>query len=136
MRLFLLLLLFTCVFGIDFKNKEDHSNYGEFKHNKEHIQEHLNSLANNTDEPLPELSDKDMIYYLFLTHDQNGDGFLDGHELRQAFTDFGDEDGSKYISLEEVSEMIDHVLEEDDLNGDGLISWSEYLESQSYHHQA
>ena len=36
MRLFLLLLLFTCVFGIDFKNKEDHSNYGEFKHNKEY----------------------------------------------------------------------------------------------------
>lgn len=89
--------------------------------NYRHIQEHLNSLANNTDEPLPELSDKDMIYYLFLTHDQNGDGFLDGHELRQAFTDFGDEDGSKYISLEEVSEMIDHVLEEDDLNGEWVM---------------
>ncbi|KAI8367802.1 hypothetical protein EDC96DRAFT_442029 [Choanephora cucurbitarum] len=77
-----------------------------------------------------------MIYYLFLIHDLNGDGFLDGHELRAAFTDFGDEheDVTHYFSLQEVTDMVDHVLEEDDLNGDGLISWSEYLESQNYHH--
>ncbi|CEG66072.1 hypothetical protein RMATCC62417_02721 [Rhizopus microsporus] len=102
-----------------------------------HIQEHLNALTNNTDQPLPDLKDEDMVYYLFLIHDQNGDGFLDGHELRQAFTDFGhDEDVSKYLSLDEITEMVDHVLEEDDLNGDGLISWSEYLESQIYHSQS
>ncbi|CAO3630034.1 unnamed protein product [Mucor hiemalis] len=75
-----------------------------------------------------------MIYYLFLIHDVNSDGYLDGHELRQAFTDFGgDEDATQYLSLDEVTEMVDHVLEEDDLHGDGLISWPEYLESQQYH---
>ncbi|KAI9020823.1 hypothetical protein CLU79DRAFT_219563 [Phycomyces nitens] len=78
-----------------------------------------------------------MVYYLFVVHDKNADGHLDGHELRAAFTDFeeGDEDPTKFISLEEVTEMVDHVLEEDDINGDGLISWDEYLQSQLYHGQ-
>jgi hypothetical protein len=55
-----------------------------------------------------------------LIHDVNGDGFLDGHELRAAFTDFGDEheDATQYLSLQEVTEMVDHVLEEDDLDGE------------------
>ncbi|KAI9278066.1 hypothetical protein BY458DRAFT_554075 [Sporodiniella umbellata] len=137
MRSFLLLLLFvlSCVLAIDFKNNENHSNYGDKKINREHILKHLNSFnGEGNDNSLPELSDADMIYYIFLVHDANSDGFLDGHELRQAFTDFGgEEDASKFFTIDEVTEMIDHVLEEDDLNGDGLISWSEYLESQTYH---
>ncbi|KAI8371822.1 hypothetical protein BD560DRAFT_369540 [Blakeslea trispora] len=136
--LFFILALSFCALlaqAIEFKNK-DHSNYGDNKENKEHIREHLRKLSADSGEEPKDLSDEDMIYYLFLIHDLNGDGFLDGHELRAAFTDFGDEheDATKYLSLEEVTEMVDHVIEEDDLNGDGLISWSEYLESQSYHH--
>ncbi|KAI8641086.1 hypothetical protein BD408DRAFT_346815 [Parasitella parasitica] len=74
-----------------------------------------------------------MIYYLFVIHDTNGDGYLDGHELRAAFTDFDEHDGEDPLTLQEVTDMVDHVLLEDDKNGDGLISWSEYLESQLYH---
>ncbi|KAI8076686.1 uncharacterized protein B0P05DRAFT_492686 [Gilbertella persicaria] len=136
--LLLFLALSFCILlvnAIEFKN-QDHSNYGDDKENKEHIREHLRKLSATSGEEPTDLSDDDMIYYLFLIHDLNGDGFLDGHELRAAFTDFGDEheDATKYLSLEEVTEMVDHVLEEDDLDGDGLISWSEYLESQNYHH--
>ncbi|GAA5812375.1 hypothetical protein MFLAVUS_005827 [Mucor flavus] len=137
MKLLLLLcIFFAVVHAIEFKNRE-HSNYGDHKDNKEHIKEHLNSLSGKSTEIPPDLSDEDMIYYLFLIHDVNGDGFLDGHELRTAFTDFGDEheDATQFLSLDEVTEMVDHVLEEDDLDGDGLISWSEYLESQQYHQE-
>ncbi|KAL9540928.1 hypothetical protein MBANPS3_009415 [Mucor bainieri] len=133
--LLLLLFVFSSVYAIEFMN-QDHSNYGDDKDNKAHIREHLKSLAADASQEIPDdLKDEDMIYYLFLIHDVNGDGFLDGHELRAAFTDFGDEheDATQYLSLEEVTEMVDHVLEEDDLDGDGRISWSEYLESQSYH---
>lgn len=85
-----------------------------------HIKEHLNSFSGKSSEMPPDLNDEDMIYYLFLIHDVNGDGFLDGHELRTAFTDFGDEheDATKYLSLDEVTEMVDHVLEEDDKDGE------------------
>ncbi|KAI8891095.1 hypothetical protein K501DRAFT_144539, partial [Backusella circina FSU 941] len=135
-----LLLLSLCLYivaAIEFKNRfdQDHSNYGDYHNNKEHIQEHLESLVKEGEENAPKLSEEDTIYYLFALHDANGDGYLDGHELLQAFTDFGEGHGdvSKYLLLEEVTEMIDHVLEEDDLNGDGLISWDEYLQSQLYH---
>lgn len=87
---------------------------------------------NETD--IPEPSEKDMIYYLFVIHDTDGNGYLDGHELRAAFTDFDDtQEEHDLIPLDEVNAMVDHVLLEDDKNGDGLISWSEYLESQLYH---
>ncbi|PKC10444.1 hypothetical protein RhiirA5_355443 [Rhizophagus irregularis] len=78
------------------------------------------------------MTDDDDLYYLFSIHDVNRDGYLDGHELREAFIDdeFGDSEGLK---LEEIVEMIDHVLLEDDMNNDGKISWEEYLLSQSYH---
>lgn len=71
----------------------------------------------------PDLSEKDMIYYLFVIHDVNGDGYLDGHELRAAFTDFEHEEGhteekEELIPLDEVNEMVDHVLLEDDINGE------------------
>jgi Ca2+-binding EF-hand superfamily protein len=105
------------------KLKESQFNFGLFINIcfcDSHIREHLKSLAEKTDEIPPDLSDEDMIYYLFLIHDVNGDGFLDGHELRTAFTDFGDEheDATQYLSLDEVTEMVDHVLEEDDLDGE------------------
>ncbi|KAI9302888.1 hypothetical protein BJ944DRAFT_166420 [Cunninghamella echinulata] len=77
-----------------------------------------------------------MVYYLFVLHDRNGDGYLDGHELRGAFSDFDvehEEDPAKYVSLEDITSMVDHVLEEDDLDGDGKISWEEYMQSQLYH---
>ncbi|CAM0141984.1 hypothetical protein VKS41_004313 [Umbelopsis sp. WA50703] len=110
-----------------------HSNYGDEKKNQEHIKEHLKDLPVDKAN-MDNLDEKDTLFYLFSMHDYNKDGFLDGHELRAAFTDFDhDEDVSELISLDEVTEMVDHVLEEDDLNGDGLISWEEYLESQTYH---
>ncbi|ORX52705.1 hypothetical protein DM01DRAFT_1268933, partial [Hesseltinella vesiculosa] len=77
-----------------------------------------------------------MVYYLFVLHDRNGDGHLDGHELRAAFSDFDaehEEDPTKFVSLEDITAMVDHVLEEDDLDGDGRISWEEYMQSQLYH---
>ncbi|KAI8987376.1 hypothetical protein BDF20DRAFT_849875 [Mycotypha africana] len=79
----------------------------------------------------PELGEEDMIYYLFLIHDLNGDGFLDGHELREAFTDF--------VGHGENNKNDDNVASSFQIpmtnNNSGLISWSEYLESQSYHGQ-
>lgn len=78
-------------------------------------------MAKDGADPLPELSDSELMYYLFVLHDMNNDAHLDGHELRAAFTDFDEteeDDPTQYVSLEEVTDMVDHVLEEDDLNGE------------------
>lgn len=80
----------------------------------------MKALAGDTGTPV-DLDDKDMVYYLFVLHDRNGDGYLDGHELRGAFSDFDaehEEDPAKYVSLDDITSMVDHVLEEDDLDGE------------------
>ncbi|KAI8376991.1 hypothetical protein BD560DRAFT_391353 [Blakeslea trispora] len=132
--LFLFSIFLCCIYAESRRFESGHSsNYGD-EHNKEHIQEHLKALGKGGEDI--DLTEEDTLYYLFLIHDLNGDGFLDGHELRVAMSDFDHQDnkGTEFdLSLEEVTRMIDHVLGEDDKNGDGLISWSEYLESQLYH---
>lgn len=78
-----------------------------------HIQEHFKGIPETE---MPEMTGKDIIFYLFVVHDLNGDGYLDGHEIRCAYTDFHFKNNSP--SLNEVTDMVDHVLEEDDLNGE------------------
>ncbi|KAG0003974.1 hypothetical protein BGZ80_007705 [Entomortierella chlamydospora] len=103
----------------------DHSNYGDMGKAKEFAKEHMGEKAKT-------LSQKEELMMLFSLHDSNKDGFLDGIELRAAFSDYAHSDESN-LSLEKMHDMIDHVIEEDDTNNDGKISWEEYLISQKYH---
>ncbi|CEG68318.1 hypothetical protein RMATCC62417_04608 [Rhizopus microsporus] len=132
-RVFIIVLFFILqsVFagpGTHHYAKPDHSNYGDYQSTREHIQEHFKGILKDD---LPNLNETNIQYYLFVLHDSNGDGYLDGHELRATYTDFDVKHFN--IPLSDIVEMIDHTLEEDDLNGDGLVSWAEYLESQAYH---
>ncbi|KAJ3076019.1 hypothetical protein HDU98_005968 [Podochytrium sp. JEL0797] len=71
----------------------------------------------------------DDIFLFFSLHDYDHNSHLDGHELRVAFAEF--ETKEKGVStLAEVEKLVDAALEKDDHNGDGLISWTEYLQSQ------
>ncbi|CDS04759.1 hypothetical protein LRAMOSA07289 [Lichtheimia ramosa] len=143
MRLLVLLAIVSCILGLVLAGpgthryeQPGHSNYGDDKTNKQHIMEHIKSMAKEGQDPQAKLTENELVYYLFVLHDTNNDGHLDGHELRAAFTDFDEDeedDPTRYVALDEITDMVDHVLEEDDLNGDGRISWEEYLQSQLYH---
>ena len=82
-----------------------------------HVKNHLKDIPGQN---LEELTEDEELYYLFSIHDVDHDGYLDGHELREAFTDeFADlEEGQSPLSLEEIVEMIDHVLLEDDMDNE------------------
>ncbi|KAF9356608.1 hypothetical protein BGX26_004998 [Mortierella sp. AD094] len=103
----------------------EHSNYGDMGKAKEFAKEHMGEKAKT-------LSQKEELMMLFSLHDSNKDGFLDGIELRAAFSDYTQGEDSN-LPLEKMHNMIDHVIEEDDTNNDGKISWEEYLISQKYH---
>ena len=78
-----------------------------------HVKKHLKDVPG-----LETLSEDDELYYLFSIHDVNHDGYLDGHELREAFKDeFGDVEQPP-LKLEEIIEMVDHVLLEDDMDNE------------------
>ncbi|KAG0286113.1 hypothetical protein BGZ96_009756 [Linnemannia gamsii] len=107
----------------------EHSNYGDTAKAKEFAKEHMGEKGKN-------LTEKEELMMLFTLHDTNKDGKLDGIELRAAFSDFNDQhtpNSQSTVTLQNMLDMIDHVLGEDDLNNDGMISLEEYMISQKYH---
>ncbi|KAG0297044.1 hypothetical protein BGZ98_000726 [Dissophora globulifera] len=106
--------------------EEDHSNYGDMGKAKEFVKEHMGDKGKS-------LTEKEELLMLFSLHDSNKDGHLDGIELRAAFSDYKQGAPESAVSLETMMSMIDHVLDEDDTDNDGKISWEEYLISQKYH---
>ncbi|TPX69299.1 hypothetical protein SpCBS45565_g02548 [Spizellomyces sp. 'palustris'] len=141
-RLFLLLLLIVSIILVTVpstqaKNpinyKSEHSNYGDFHKYAQSARDHLVS-QDLSEEALPKSTEEEDLYYFFSLHDYNEDSHLDGNELMAAFTQAGEmpPPGSR-LSVKDLEEMIDHALEEDDTDGDGKISWEEYLTSQLYH---
>ncbi|RKP37371.1 hypothetical protein BJ085DRAFT_9503, partial [Dimargaris cristalligena] len=75
------------------------------------------------------------LYYYFSMHDIDGNGFLDGHELRQPWLKHLQGTGHNKVLLREVDERVTAVLYEDDLDNDGYISVDEYFQSQERQHQ-
>ncbi|KAJ3181294.1 hypothetical protein HK101_009925 [Irineochytrium annulatum] len=83
------------------------------------------------------MEESDDMFYFFSLHDYNHDAHLDGHELRNAFTEYEvkmdesrngapDENGryaKDRLKLRDVESMIENVLREDDTDNDGMISW-------------
>lgn len=118
---------------IDYKS--EHSNYGDFQKFAQYAREHIQPPDATSDQkPFLKSTAEEDLYYFFSLYDRNRDSHLDGHELRTAFTQAGQmPPPESRLTLKDVEEMVDHALEEDDRNGDGKISWEEYLASQLYH---
>ncbi|KAI9333678.1 hypothetical protein BDR26DRAFT_868003 [Obelidium mucronatum] len=95
--------------------------YGDFHKSSEQFkQAHQNSA---------EAMKANDLYLFFSLHDYDHNGHLDGHELRVAFTEFETKEKG-FTTLAEVEKLVDEALEKDDHNGDGMIGWAEYLQSQ------
>ncbi|KAF9110269.1 hypothetical protein BGX27_006587 [Mortierella sp. AM989] len=103
----------------------EHSNYGDMGKAKEFAKEHMGEKGKM-------LTEKEELMMLFSLHDTNKDGYLDGIELRGAFSDYS-KGSSSPLTLKQMTDMIDHVIAEDDTDNDGRVSWEEYLISQKYH---
>ncbi|KAI9594280.1 hypothetical protein BDF19DRAFT_414667 [Syncephalis fuscata] len=107
-----LLALSDCVYS---SNAPDV--YGDIHLANEHMaaEMKLDEKINKEDDP----------YYFFNINDANGDGWLDGHELRAAFIA---ED--KEMKLKELDEWVARALKSEDVDGDNRISFNEYLASE------
>lgn len=111
----------------------EHSKLRDSKHvhDKEHIKEHLKDVTDVKEEPM---SDEDLQFHYFKLHDYDNNNKLDGVELGNAMTHFHDEDNSQDTSNtytdEQLSSMIDQILEEDDMNKDGYIDYTEFVGAQ------
>lgn len=70
-------------------------------------------------------------YYYFIKHDNDRNGKLDGHELRNMYIELESiNKNNNNKKLSDFDELIEIVLEDDDINYDGMIDWLEYLKWQ------
>ncbi|KAI3379095.1 hypothetical protein SNEBB_007987 [Seison nebaliae] len=94
-------------------------------HNEEHIKEHLKEEHYAKPD---EMSQDDQNFYYFKLHDYDHNNKLDGIELSAAFSHVDNHEGQEEKMTEEkVMGLVDHVLKEEDANGDGYITYDEFL---------
>ncbi|KAG0344433.1 hypothetical protein BG004_004490 [Podila humilis] len=93
------------------KPEADHSNYGDMNKAKEFAKEHMGEKGKK-------MTEKEELMMLFSLHDANHDGYLDGIELRAAFSDFNQGAPETALSLQAMNDMIDHVIGEDDTDNE------------------
>ncbi|KAG0358850.1 hypothetical protein BG005_001731 [Podila minutissima] len=108
----LLLLASTAIAADNIPGSEsDHSNYGDMHKAKEFAKEHMGEKAKT-------MTEKEELMMLFSLHDANKDGYLDGIELRAAFSDFNQGGPETALTLQAMNDMIDHVIGEDDVDNE------------------
>jgi len=104
-------------------------------HDKEHIREDLGDWVNAGGK---EMTPEEMEFHYFKMHDFDNNSMLDGLEILQAISHIMPEEGQEDIDLTKdpdrkeanfnyYIELIDRVLEEDDTNRDGYLSYFEYV---------
>lgn len=137
-----------------------HSNiHVNMQEEREHMRHHVKE---DFMDPEEKLDDNQLLMQYFRKHDMDGNNKLDGVELLKALTKMNEEDhdhdheeeksgeegegekkeetekkddGSPKFSIEEVIPIIDSILEQDDLDNDGYITWPEFLSRQAQHKQ-
>ncbi|TPX60619.1 hypothetical protein CcCBS67573_g08986 [Chytriomyces confervae] len=123
----------------------DQSNYGnvnvEAERYKSDSVRQMQDVGGNTQGHQKEIKSVDDMILFFQLHDHNKDGHLDGHELLTVYA--GQElkvgsDGrpvhanSPATRLSEIKKLVDVVLDMDDTDNDGMISWEEYYGKRSF----
>ena len=96
-----------------------------------HIREHLDGVVELKQEEPLSASEKQFQY--FKVHDYDNNNMLDGIELVSALTHYHAEESSEQkpgMTDDELSSLLDTILEEDDENGDGYIDYAEFMLSQ------
>ncbi|KAJ1653714.1 hypothetical protein IWQ61_006218 [Dispira simplex] len=83
-----------------------------------------------------DISYHDALLKYFAFHDTNDDNLLDGHELRLPWKKGFKREFHRNATLQEIDDRVDSVLEDDDINGDGMIDFDEYWYSMERQHLA
>ncbi len=101
-----------------------------------HIRHDLEGQINK---PTEEMTPEEQNFYYFKLHDTNHDNRLDGLEVIAAFDHVHEEEfayesppngqnntQTERLSDDELTNLVDDILKEEDLNRDGYISYEEF----------
>ncbi|CAI4223351.1 unnamed protein product [Auanema sp. JU1783] len=97
-------------------------------HDEAHIKQHLENKIE-----VEKLSEEQQRFHYFSMHDLNKDQYIDGIEIVKALTHDHENESGPGIRIddeENIVTMVDGVLKDLDINGDGLIDYAEYSRKQ------
>ncbi|XP_034943458.1 multiple coagulation factor deficiency protein 2 homolog [Chelonus insularis] len=99
-------------------------------HDTAHLAEDMNNLGEHLD--LSKMSEEELDFYYFKSHDVDNNTKLDGLEMLYAIQHTFHEDDIHETddSIPLIVDLIDRVLEEDDLDNDGYLGYAEYVLSR------
>ncbi|KAJ8669843.1 hypothetical protein QAD02_001102 [Eretmocerus hayati] len=113
----------------------------ELLHDVSHLKEDLGSIGADLD--ISNMSAEELEFHYFNLHDFNNDTKLDGlellHALQHAIHEHEEEmsaENALYSGdgtddhFSSIVEIIDRVLLEDDIDGDGFLSYSEFVSNR------
>ncbi|XP_013783653.1 multiple coagulation factor deficiency protein 2 homolog [Limulus polyphemus] len=107
---------------------------------REHIKEHLEGVVNQPD--VSQMSEEELQFHYFKLHDNDDNNKLDGCELIKSLIHWHVEESkhlgqnappqgtTKIFTDQELSQMIDPILNIDDRNKDGFIDYPEFIAAQ------
>jgi len=112
----------------------DTSNIGQ---ERQHIQEHMDLPIDTS-----QMSEQELQFHYFKMHDSDHNNKLDGCELVKSLIHWHDQSNHdsksgmpvpepKVFTDDELSQMIDPILQNDDKNRDGFIDYSEFVQAQA-----
>ncbi|CAJ0589557.1 unnamed protein product [Cylicocyclus nassatus] len=89
----------------------------------EHLKEHL---KHRIDVGAKDLSEEQQRFHYFSINDLNKDNRLDGTEVAKTMYHRHEKAETPIFSDDEIEEMVDPILKNFDVNGDGFIDFAEY----------
>merc|ERR1712170_91938 len=108
------------------------SDEGQIQGDKAHLSEELEEAFNK--EAIENMTAEERDFHYFRIHDFDKNNLLDGLEVFKALVHESEHEKNETEqnseaekSFDDIVEMIDKVLEEDDTNKDGFLSYSEFV---------
>merc|ERR1719244_1475730 len=104
---------------------------GDLQHEREHMKEHMDVPIDTS-----QMSEQELQFHYFKMHDTDGNNKLDGCELVKSLIHWHDKDNHKagtssppprIFQDEDLSSVIDPIMETDDRNRDGFIDYAEFV---------
>jgi len=90
---------------------------GQEQSHGDQVREHLKEMKADI-----QVNPEDEEYYYFSLHDLNGDGFIDGLELREIVNDAHNKD----IPLDKMESYVGDALFAQDVDNDGRLNFNEF----------
>ena len=133
--LLMIFLSFGYILGLGHPHANARHNKRKMVQDKEHLKEDLEERFSK--EAVENMTEEEKNYHYFRLHDFDKNDKLDGLEVLKAVNHVIEEDGGGEINsnaedlkvkqFDLLVEMIDKVLELDDTDKDGLLSYSEFV---------